>query len=140
MIHLGKVAYVTRMHTSDGCDGAAGPERLFTTGWSACFINVIRLAAGKIKLAVLPGVAVDAEVELGSSEDAYGLAACLNVSLPGVAPEATQRLVGWRMFYALTRARRTATSMSLQTRSEQGPLPIVHSRASQQTSGPRGGD
>ena len=51
MIHLGKVAYVTRMHTSDGCDGAAGPERLFTTGWSACFINVIRLAAGKIKLA-----------------------------------------------------------------------------------------
>jgi lipoyl-dependent peroxiredoxin len=39
------------------------------------------------------GVAVDAEVDLGPSEGAYGLAARLNVTLPGMDRQAAQALV-----------------------------------------------
>ena len=37
--------------------------------------------------------AVDAEVDLGTTADAYGLAARLNVSLPGMERDVAQKLV-----------------------------------------------
>ena len=49
--------------------------------------------AGKLKVAVPVDMAVDAEVDLGPAGDAYGLAARLNVSLPGIEREVAQRLV-----------------------------------------------
>ena len=51
------------------------------------------IAAGKKKVALPPDVAIDAEVDLGTTRGAYGLAARLNVSLPGLEREVAQALV-----------------------------------------------
>ena len=77
--------------------GTAGtgtnPEQLFAAGWSTCFLSAIKIAAGKKKVALPPDVAIDAEVDLGTTRGAYGLAARLNVSLPGLEREVAQALV-----------------------------------------------
>ncbi len=69
------------------------PEQLFAAGWSTCFLSAIKLAAGKRKVALPPDVAIDAEVDLGTTRGTYGLAARLNVSLPGLEREVAQALV-----------------------------------------------
>ena len=51
------------------------------------------LAAGKMKITLPADLAVDAEVDLGTTEGAYLLQARLNVSLPGVEREVAQALV-----------------------------------------------
>jgi NAD(P)-dependent dehydrogenase (short-subunit alcohol dehydrogenase family) len=58
-----------------------------------CFISAMKLVAGKLKVTVPPDLAIDAEVDLGPTDGAYGLAARLNVSLPGIAREVAQALV-----------------------------------------------
>ncbi|PPK47170.1 Ohr subfamily peroxiredoxin [Trinickia symbiotica] len=77
--------------------GSAGngtnPEQLFAAGWSACFIGAIGLAAKKMKVALPPDLAVDAEVDLCKAGDAYSLQARLNVSMPGVTRDTAQALV-----------------------------------------------
>lgn len=109
-----KILYTGRTHTTGGRDGAArsndgrlevkltspgakgdgtNPEQLFAAGWSACFIGAIQLAAGKQKIALPPGLAVDAEVDLGITHGTYDLAARLNVSLPGLPREVAEQLV-----------------------------------------------
>ncbi len=105
MLQLEKVLYTARTHTSGGREGASrssdgrldiqlsipgaagsgtNPEQLFATGWSACFIGAIRVAAARMKVQLPPSLAVDAEVDLGTTDGVYGLAARLKVSLPGV--------------------------------------------------------
>jgi lipoyl-dependent peroxiredoxin len=80
--------------SSPGTPGTGtNPEQLFAAGWSACFLSAIRLAAGKKKVALPAGLAIDAEVDLGTTRGAYGLAARLNVSLPGLEREVAQALV-----------------------------------------------
>ena len=77
-----------------GSSGAGtNPEQLFAAGWSACFIGAIGLAAGKRKIALPRDLAVDAEVDLGTTDGAYFLQARLNVSLPGLDPELARELV-----------------------------------------------
>ena len=78
-----------------GGDGATGtnPEQLFAAGWSACFIGAIGLAAGKRKVTLPADLAVDTEVDLGTTDGAYFLQARLRVSLPGVDRELAQSLV-----------------------------------------------
>jgi lipoyl-dependent peroxiredoxin len=115
MSKLDKVLYTAKTHTSGGRDGGASrsvdgrlevklsspggpgngtnPEQLFAAGWSACFISAMKLAAGTMKVALPSDVAIDAEVDLGPTEGAYGLAARLNISLPGLDPEVARRLV-----------------------------------------------
>ena len=114
MTRIEKVLYTGKTHTTGGRDGASrssdsrldiklsppgstgagtNPEQLFAAGWSACFIGAIGLAAGKRKVALPAGLAVDAEVDLGTTEGAYFLQARLNVSLPGLAPELARELV-----------------------------------------------
>lgn len=115
MSQLEKVLYTAKTHTTGGRDGGASrsvdgrlevalsspggrgsgtnPEQLFAAGWSACFISAVKLVAGKMKVALPADVAIDAEVDLGPSEGAYGLAVRLNVSVPGVEREVAQRLV-----------------------------------------------
>ncbi len=51
------------------------------------------LAARKMKITLSPDTAVDAEVDLGSDGDGYGLQARLNVSLPGLDPDTARALV-----------------------------------------------
>jgi Ohr subfamily peroxiredoxin len=114
MTRIEKVLYTAKTHTTGGRDGASrssddrldiklsppgsagagtNPEQLFAAGWSACFIGAIGLAAGKRKIALPRDLAVDAEVDLGTTDGAYFLQARLNVSLPGLAPELARELV-----------------------------------------------
>ena len=69
------------------------PEQLFAAGWSACFLSATKLVAGKRKIALPAEVAIDAEVDLGTTRGGLGLAARLNVSLPGMDEETAQFLV-----------------------------------------------
>jgi osmotically inducible protein OsmC len=114
MTPLDKVLYTAKAHTTGGRDGASrtddgrldvklsspgtpgtgtNPEQLFAAGYSACFIGAIKAVAGKMKLALPADVAVDAEVDLGPAGSAYGIAARLKVSLPGMERDAAQALV-----------------------------------------------
>jgi organic hydroperoxide reductase OsmC/OhrA len=47
----------------------------------------MKIAAGKMKVALPDDLAIDAEVDVGPTPGAYGLAARLNVSLPGIEVE-----------------------------------------------------
>jgi Ohr subfamily peroxiredoxin len=114
MTQTEKVIYTAKAHTTGGRDGASrtddgrldvrlsspgapgtgtNPEQLFAVGWSACFLSAIKLVAGKSKVALPDGAAVDAEVDLIASQGAYHLAARLNVRLPGLDRAAAESLV-----------------------------------------------
>jgi osmotically inducible protein OsmC len=105
--------YTGKTHTTGGRDGASrssdgrldvrlsapgstgsgtNPEQMFAAGWSACFIGAMGLAAAKMKVALPPDTAVDAEVDLRTTDGAYFLQARLNVSLPGVEREVAEAL------------------------------------------------
>lgn len=112
--HLEKVLYTAKTHTTGGREGGSSrtddghldvhislpgqgtgtnPEQLFAAGWSTCFLSAIKHVAAKKKIAVPENLAVDAEVDLGLTHGVHGLAARLNVSLPGVEPKVAQELV-----------------------------------------------
>ena len=115
MTHIDKVLYTGKTHTSSGgrngesrssdgrldiklsSPGTAGsgtnPEQLFAAGWSACFIGAMGHAARKLEVTLPADLAVDAEVDLGTTDGAYLLQARLNVSLPGVEREVARALV-----------------------------------------------
>jgi Ohr subfamily peroxiredoxin len=111
---IDKVLYTGKTHTVGGRNGesrssdgrldiklsppgAAGtgtnPEQLLAAGWSACFIGAIGKAAAKLDVALPADLAVDTEVDLGTTDNAYFLRARLNVSLPGVDPAVARALV-----------------------------------------------
>lgn len=113
MTRIEKVLYTGKTHTTGGRDGASrssdarlgvklsppgsaaagtNPEQMLAAGWSACFIGAMGLAAKQLKVALPADTAVDAEVDLGMTGDAYFLQARLNVALPGVDREVAQRL------------------------------------------------
>ena len=114
MTHLDTVLYTAHTHTTGGREGTAkssdgrldvtlstpgaagtgtNPEQLFAAGWSACFIGALRRAAQTLKVAVPADVAVDAEIDLGTTEGDFFLQARLTVSLPGLDRETSERLV-----------------------------------------------
>src|SRR5712664_995541 len=68
-------------------------RELFAAGWSACFLSAIKLVAGKKKVSLPAEVAIDAELDLGTTHAVFGLAARLNISLPGMDRQAAQALV-----------------------------------------------
>jgi len=114
MIEIEKVLYTAKAHTTGGRDGASrssdgrldvklsspgvagggtNPEQLFAAGWSACFLSAMGVAASKLKVALPAGRAIDAEVDLGTTDGGFLLRARLNVSLPGLEREVAQALV-----------------------------------------------
>jgi osmotically inducible protein OsmC len=115
MAQLEKVLYTGKTHTSsEGRDGTArssdgrldiklsspgsagsgtNPEQLFAAGWSACFIGAMGLAAAKMKIALPQDLAVDAEVDLGTTGGDYFLQARMNVHVPGLDHDVAQALV-----------------------------------------------
>ena len=114
MSHLDKVLYTAKTHTTGGREGASrssdgrlevqlsrpgapgngtNPEQLFAAGWSACFLSAMQVVAGRQKITLPADAAVDAEVDLGPEGDAYGVAARLNVSLPGIERDVAERLI-----------------------------------------------
>jgi osmotically inducible protein OsmC len=109
-----KILFTAKVHTTGGREGASrssdgrldiklsspgtagagtNPEQLFAAGWSACFEGAMGLAARKLKIALPPQLAIDAEVDLCLTDGAYFLQARLNVSLPGIEHEVAQTLV-----------------------------------------------
>jgi len=114
MSQLQTILYTGKTHTAGGREGAArssdgrldikfsppgspgagtNPEQLFAAGWSACFIGAMGKAAGRMKVALPSDVAVDAEVDLGTTDGAFFLQARLNVSLPGLDREVAQAVI-----------------------------------------------
>jgi len=108
------VLYTGKTHTTGGRDGTArsadgrldvklstpgtagigtNPEQLFAAGWSACFQGAMGKAARKMKIILPAELAIDAEVDLCQTGDAYSLRARLNISLPGLEGEVAQALV-----------------------------------------------
>jgi Ohr subfamily peroxiredoxin len=109
-----KVIYTAKAHTTGGRDGASrssdgrldvklstpgtagngtNPEQLFAAGWSACFISAMAHAAGKMKVALPANRAIDAEIDLCTTDGAFFLRARLNVSLPGLERDVAQALL-----------------------------------------------
>jgi lipoyl-dependent peroxiredoxin len=115
MTKLEKVIYTAKAHTTGGRENGASrtsdgrldvklsvpgqpgdgtnPEQLFAAGWSACFLSAIKVVAAKKRVALPAEVAIDAEVDLGTAHGAYGLAARLNISLPGMEHDVAEELV-----------------------------------------------
>jgi|SRR5271165_2882572 len=112
---LEKILYTAKTHTTGGREGGesrtddghldvkislpgthgagTNPEQLFAAGWSTCFLSAIKIQAARNRVQLPPDVAVDAEVDLGTNHGAYHIQARLNVSLPGMARDAAQKLV-----------------------------------------------
>ena len=112
---IAKVLYTARTHTAGGRDGGTSrtsdgrldlrltepgrpgdgtnPEQLFAAGWSTCYLSAMHVVAGRAKVKLPPGTAVDAEVDLGTTRGEYFLRARLNVSLPGMDRDAARRVV-----------------------------------------------
>jgi len=110
-----KVVYTAKAHTTGGREGGSSrtsdgsldvklavpggrgagtnPEQLFAAGWSACFLSAMKLVAAKHKVRLSYDAAVDAEVDLGTTEGRYFLQARLNVTLPGIDRDTAQRIV-----------------------------------------------
>jgi Ohr subfamily peroxiredoxin len=114
MTTLEKVLYTARAHTTGGRDGASrtddgrldvtlsspgtsgtgtNPEQLFAAGYSACFIGAMKAVAGRLKVTLPADLSIDAEVDLGPIPNAYGIAARLNVSLPGLDRATAQSVI-----------------------------------------------
>jgi osmotically inducible protein OsmC len=80
-------------HTPPGKGDGTNPEQLFAAGYSACFIGAMKAVAGKQGIALSPDAAVDAEVNLGPTGQAYGVAVRLTVHLPGMERAAAHSLL-----------------------------------------------
>src|SRR5580692_11348111 len=108
-----KLLFTAKVHTTGGREGAAhssdghldiklsppgsagagtNPEQLFAAGWSACFEGAMGIAARKMHIALPPGLAIDAEVDLCVTAGAFSLQARLNVSVPGLDRDVAQAL------------------------------------------------
>ena len=111
---LEKVLYTAKAHTTGGRDGASrtddgrldiklsspgtagtgtNPEQLFAAGYAACFIGALKAVAGMQKVTLPADLAIISSVDLGKVGQAYGIAAQLNVALPGMERDAAQKLV-----------------------------------------------
>jgi lipoyl-dependent peroxiredoxin len=99
MTQIEKVLYTAKAHTTGGRDGGASrtsdgrldvklsvpgkpgtgtnPEQLFAVGWSACFLSAIKIVAARMKVRLPADLAVDPEVDLGTTGGAYLLQARL---------------------------------------------------------------
>ncbi|MEM5370431.1 organic hydroperoxide resistance protein [Paraburkholderia azotifigens] len=114
MTRIENVLYTGKTHTAGGRDGVArssdgrldiklsrpgsagdgtNPEQLLGSGWSACFIGAMSGAARALNVVLPVDTSVDAEIDLGTTDDAYFLQARLNVSLPGLSRDIAQALV-----------------------------------------------
>ena len=112
--HVDKVLYTGKTRTTGGRDGSSqssddrlniklsppggpgtgtNPEQLFAAGWSACFIGAMGRAASEMKVTLPADRAVDAEVDLGTTDGAFFLQARLTISLPGLDREVARQVV-----------------------------------------------
>ncbi|MBI1686736.1 Ohr family peroxiredoxin [Caulobacter hibisci] len=81
-----------KLSTPGGPGGGTNPEQLLAAGWSACFQGAMAIAARQMGV-TLTEVAIDAEIDLNTDGAGYFLAARMNVSTPGLAPDIAQQVV-----------------------------------------------
>jgi lipoyl-dependent peroxiredoxin len=148
-----RVLFTAKVHTTGGRDGGASqsndgrldikhsipgtpgtgtnPEQLFAAGWSACFEGAMGIAARKMKISMPAGMAIDAEVDLCLSNDAYFLRARLNVSLPGLEPDIARDLIesGHRTCPYSKATRGNIDVLINLVKADSGPLVIVDTKA-----------
>jgi osmotically inducible protein OsmC len=89
-------AFIELWRSTRICDTAGSgtnPEQLFAAGWSACFMSAMQLVTNKMKVRLPDDGALDAEVDLGTSEGGYVIRARLNVKLPGMDRGTAQAVV-----------------------------------------------
>lgn len=73
-------------------DDYTNPEMLFAAGYAACFDSALNLIISKSKIET-GETSVAAKVSIGQNEDGgFGLAAELDVNIPGVSLEEAQQL------------------------------------------------
>ncbi|UFH32062.1 organic hydroperoxide resistance protein [Chryseobacterium sp. C-71] len=73
-------------------DDYTNPEMLFAAGYAACFDSALNLIISKSKIET-GETSVSAKVSIGQNEDGgFGLAAELDVNIPGVSLEEAQEL------------------------------------------------
>jgi osmotically inducible protein OsmC len=71
----------------------ANPEKLFASGYSACFLGAMKAVSGKVGVKVPADATVTAEIGFGPrSEGGYGITADLTISLPGIDKAEAQKL------------------------------------------------
>ena len=111
---LDKVLYTAKTHATGGREGTGrsddgrvevtlsspggagkgtNPEQLFGIGYSACFLGAMKAVAPKVGVTVPPDTTVDAEVDLGPTSLGYGIAARLNIKVPGLDRAKAEQLV-----------------------------------------------
>src|SRR5215475_6033350 len=95
-----KVLYTAKAHTTGGREGGSSrtsdgrldvklsipgtpgsgtnPEQLFAVGWSSCFLSALKIVAARKKVKLPADVAVDAEIDLGTTGSSYLIQARLN--------------------------------------------------------------
>lgn len=70
------------------------PEKLFATGYAACFMGAMRHYASSKKIKLPDDASVQVSVGIGPREDTgFGLDVDIAVSLPGVEPEVAEDLI-----------------------------------------------
>src|ERR1700722_15946853 len=109
-----KVIYTAKAHTTGGRDGGASrtsdgrldvklsipgasgtgtnPEQLFAVGWSACFLSAMKIVAHAMKIPLPPDVAVDMEIDLGTTGGGYFLQGRRKIILPGIEPAIAKKI------------------------------------------------
>jgi Ohr subfamily peroxiredoxin len=76
-----------------GGDGA-NPEKLFASGYAACFLSALKLVAGQAGVKLPDDAAVTSTVGIGPrDEGGFGLTVALSVSVPGIDHEKAEDLV-----------------------------------------------
>jgi len=107
------VVYTARAHTMGGRDGGTSPtsdgrldvrllppgssrdgtspEQLFALGWSSCYLSAMKMVAARMKLRLRIDAAVDAEVDLGTTNGAYFIQARLTSAFPALNPRLHER-------------------------------------------------
>lgn len=115
IMKIEQLIYTAKAHTTGGRDGGTSrtsdgrldvkltppggkgdgtnPEQLLAAGWSSCFLSAIKITAARAKVNLPLDVAVDTEVDLGSTNGAYLLQARFIVHMPTVAADVAQRIV-----------------------------------------------
>ena len=68
-------------------------EDLFGVAWSACYMGAIEVAASRKKIALPPGLAVDAQIDLHLDGMEFFLSARLDVTMPGVDRSVATELI-----------------------------------------------
>jgi len=90
-------ALEVRLSTPKELGGAGGPgtnpEQLFACGYSACFIGAMKAVAGKQKITLPQDLSITADVGIGPIPAGFNIQVALNISLPGMDPQAARQLV-----------------------------------------------